>query len=166
MPLVSFIKCFYLMVFKIISTCCWVNSSWDWYNFDMILCFVGISYPLFCYSYILLTSGHLFILREIVEQPGSAHIISRPHLSSVIKITSKRKHPDLITFKYGTSNGNDQFSVTGSQRFLIPNSKQVMKKIKERIIKVIEWNINRCYWECWLSIRDINTERVSICFAF
>ena len=86
----------------------------------------------------MLTSANLFILREIVEQPGSAHIMSRPHLSSIIKIASKRKHPDLITFKYGTANGNDQFSVTGSQRFLIPNSKQVMKKIKERIIKVIE----------------------------
>lgn len=90
-------------------------------------------------SYILLTSTQLFILREIVDKdrPGWAHIQSRPHLSSIVKITSKRKHPDLITFKYGTSEGDD-FNITGSQRFLIPNSKQVMKKIKERIMKVIE----------------------------
>ena len=82
---------------------------------------------------------HLFILREIVDKnrAGWAHIQSRPHLSSIIKITSKRKHPDLITFKYGTSNG-DEFNVTGSQRFLIPNSKQAMKRIKERILKLIE----------------------------
>jgi len=91
------------------------------------------------FSYILLTSTQLFILREIVdkERPGWAHIQSRPHLSSVVKITSKRKHPDLITFKYGTSEGDD-FNITGSQRFLIPNSKQVMKRIKDRILKVIE----------------------------
>ncbi|XP_057302283.1 TBC1 domain family member 23-like [Hydractinia symbiolongicarpus] len=89
-------------------------------------------------SYILLTSSHLFILREIVDKdrPGWAHIQSRPHLSSIVKITSKRKHPDLITFKYGTSDGED-FTITGAQRFLIPNSKQAMKKIKERILKVI-----------------------------
>ena len=71
------------------------------------------------------------------ERPGWANIQSRPHLTSIVKITSKRKHPDLITFKYGTSEGDD-FNITGSQRFLIPNSKQVMKKIKERIMKVIE----------------------------
>lgn len=71
------------------------------------------------------------------ERPGWAHIQSRPHLSSIVKITSKRKHPDLITFKYGTSDGED-FKISGSQRFLIPNSKQVMKKIKEKIMKVIE----------------------------
>jgi len=88
-------------------------------------------------SYILLTSSHLFILREIVEQPGMAYIQSRPHLTSIVKITSKRKHPDLITFKYGTSDG-DEFNVSGSQKFLIPNSKQAMKKIRERILKIIE----------------------------
>ncbi|XP_047129998.1 TBC1 domain family member 23 isoform X1 [Hydra vulgaris] len=90
-------------------------------------------------SYILLTMTHLFILREIVDKnrAGWAHIQSRPHLSSIIKITSKRKHPDLITFKYGTSNG-EEFNVTGSQRFLIPNSKQATKRIKERILKLME----------------------------
>lgn len=90
-------------------------------------------------SYILLTSSNLFILREIVdeEHPGWARIQSRPHLTSIVKITSKKKHPDLITFKYGTSDGN-AYNITGSQKFLIPNSAQAMKKIKEKIFKVIE----------------------------
>lgn len=90
-------------------------------------------------SYILLTSSNLFILREIVdeEHPGWARIHSRPHLTSIVKITSKKKHPDLITFKYGTSDG-DIYNITGSQKFLIPNSSQAMKKIKEKIFKVIE----------------------------
>lgn len=90
-------------------------------------------------SYILLTTSNLFILREIVdeEHPGWARIQSRPHLTSIVKITSKKKHPDLITFKYGTSDG-DIYNITGSQKFLIPNSQQAMKKIKERIFKVIE----------------------------
>ena len=85
-----------------------------------------------------MTSTNLIILREVVDKdrPGWAHIQSRPHLSSVVKITSKRKHPDLITFRYGTTDG-DEPEITGSQRFLIPNSKQATKKIKERIMKQI-----------------------------
>ncbi|XP_065056142.1 TBC1 domain family member 23-like [Rhopilema esculentum] len=87
-------------------------------------------------SYILLTLTNLFILREIIDRPGWAHILSRPHLTSIVKITSKRKHPQLITFKYGTSNG-ESYQITATQRFLIPDAKNATKKIKERIVKII-----------------------------
>eukprot|EP00794_Sanderia_malayensis_P011174 gene11174-12349_t len=87
-------------------------------------------------SYLLLTSTNLFILREIIDRPGWAHILSRPHLTSIVKITSKRKHPELITFKYGTSDG-DSYQVTATQRFLIPDAKHATRKIKDRIMKII-----------------------------
>lgn len=90
-------------------------------------------------SYILLTSTNLLIIKEIVDKdrPGWGHVQGRPHLSSVVKITSKRKHPDLITFRYGTSNSDGEQEITSSQRFLIPNSKAVTKIIKERIMKLM-----------------------------
>ena len=95
-----------------------------------------MSSSLVFFSYILLTSANLFILREIIDRPGWAHILSRPHLTSIVKITSKRKHPQLITFKYGTSDG-ESYQVTATQRFLIPDAKNATKKIKERIVKLI-----------------------------
>jgi len=88
-------------------------------------------------SYMLLTSASLLVLREIVERPGWATVHSRPHLSSIVKITSKRKHPDLITFRYGTANGDD-LRITGAQKFLMPNSKNATKVIKETIMNNVD----------------------------
>lgn len=46
----------------------------------------------------------MYCLREISSRRGFAYIQSRQALNSVVKITSKKKHPELITFKYGTNN--------------------------------------------------------------
>ena len=43
----------------------------------------------------------LFVLREIDGRSGEGRVTARRTLSSVVKITSKKKHPDLITFKFG-----------------------------------------------------------------
>ena len=34
--------------------------------------------------------------------PASSH-----HLSTIVKITSKKRQPEIITFKYGTSNRDE-----------------------------------------------------------
>ena len=78
---------------------------------------------LFC-SYILLTDVWAFIQ-------------NRHHLTSVVKITSKRRHPDLITFKYGTSDG-ETIEVTETERYVIPNAKKATQKIKDRILKLVD----------------------------
>lgn len=91
---------------------------------------------LFC-SYILLTDVQMFILREIPKRDGWAFIQNRHHLTSVVKITSKRRHPDLITFKYGTSDG-ETIEVTETERYVIPNAKKATQKIKDRILKLVD----------------------------
>ena len=54
-------------------------------------------------------------------------------LSSVIKITSKKKHPELITFKYGVSEG-DSVLITHCDRFYLPtNSKEFVALVKKQI---------------------------------
>ena len=45
-----------------------------------------------------------------------AHIQARRALSSIVKITSKKRQPELITFKYGTHE-EDGFHVTDMHRF-------------------------------------------------
>lgn len=52
----------------------------------------------------MITATHMYCLREIASRKGFAYIQSRQPLNSVVKITSKKKHPELITFKFGTNN--------------------------------------------------------------
>lgn len=55
-------------------------------------------------SHLLITATHMYCLREIASRKGFAYIQSRQALNSVVKITSKKKHPELITFKFGSNN--------------------------------------------------------------
>nr|CAG4643848.1 EOG090X03TX [Lepidurus arcticus] len=54
---------------------------------------------------------HLYALRELPESSstnkGTARITVRRGLTSIVKITSKKRHPELISFKYGTSEGEE-----------------------------------------------------------
>ncbi|CAG2194518.1 TBC1D23 [Mytilus edulis] len=93
----------------------------------------GFMFP----SYILVTDNHMYILREIPIRKGMAHIQSRRALGSIVKITSKKRHPELITFKYGSLE-DESVEVTDMDRFLIPNAGEATKKIKQQIVKVLD----------------------------
>lgn len=88
-------------------------------------------------SYILVTDNHMYILREIPNRKSMAHIQSRRALGSIVKITSKKRHPELITFKYGSVE-DDSVEVTDFDRFLIPNAGEATKQIKQQIVKVLD----------------------------
>ncbi|XP_075053109.1 TBC1 domain family member 23 isoform X3 [Mixophyes fleayi] len=88
-------------------------------------------------SHLLVTATHMYCLREIQSRKGFAYIQSRQALSSVIKITSKKKHPELITFKYGNSSGT-VVEILAVERYLIPNAGDATKAIKQQIIKVLD----------------------------
>ncbi|KAH9504514.1 hypothetical protein Btru_063009 [Bulinus truncatus] len=87
-------------------------------------------------SYLLVTSSHLYVLREIPSRKGMAHIQARRALGSVVKITSKKKQPELITFKYGTHD-DDGFRITDTHSFLIPTAADATRMIKNQIMKVL-----------------------------
>ena len=63
------------------------------------------------YSYLLITPSHLYALREIEDRPGFARISVNRSLSSIMKITSKKRHPEFITFKYGNVQGEETIIV-------------------------------------------------------
>ncbi|BFZ13670.1 hypothetical protein BsWGS_16707 [Bradybaena similaris] len=88
-------------------------------------------------SYLLVTSSHLYILREIPSRKGMAHIQARRALGSIVKITSKKRQPELITFKYGTHE-EDGFHVTDIHRFYIPTASDATRVIKQQIMKVLD----------------------------
>jgi hypothetical protein len=55
---------------------------------------------------LLVTDGHIYVLRDIPGRKGFAHIAVRRPVAAIVRITSKKKHPELITFKYGVSEGD------------------------------------------------------------
>lgn len=59
-------------------------------------------------GYVIVTDSHLYFVREIDGVKGEVTVARL--LSSVIKITSKKKHPELITFKYGHLIGENDAS--------------------------------------------------------
>lgn len=113
-------------------------------------------------SHLLITATHMYCLREISSRRGFAYIQSRQALNSVVKITSKKKHPELITFKFGTNNSagveisavercggrvtllpcrhtaHADASVFLLLRYLIPNAGDATKVIKQQIMKVLD----------------------------
>ena len=89
----------------------------------------------FC-SHLLLTADSLVVLRELSDRAGWARVKHRHQLNSVHKITSKKKHPDIITFKFGTGSGEDAV-ITHQLRFRIPNTKKATTAIKSQILKVV-----------------------------
>ncbi|XP_050665041.1 TBC1 domain family member 23 isoform X2 [Leptidea sinapis] len=57
-------------------------------------------------SFLVVTEMHLIILREIPNKKGLGKVVSRRLLSTIVKITAKKRHPELITFKYGVPDGD------------------------------------------------------------
>ncbi|CAL8130714.1 unnamed protein product [Orchesella dallaii] len=60
-------------------------------------------------GFVVVTDTHLYFLRELDNVKGEVTVARL--LNSVIKITSKKKHPELITFKYGHLIGESEASV-------------------------------------------------------
>lgn len=88
-------------------------------------------------SYLIVTDSHLIVLREISEKKGIAEIIVRRPLSAVVKITAKKRHPELITFKYGVPDG-DSVLISDMDRFLIPNANKATKVVSDQIVKQLK----------------------------
>lgn len=61
-------------------------------------------------SYLVLTSKRIEVIRDLDNGMGKIHV-KRP-LTSIVKITAKKRHRDLITFKYGMPDG-DNLIITG-----------------------------------------------------
>ncbi|XP_043659650.1 TBC1 domain family member 23 [Drosophila teissieri] len=86
-------------------------------------------------SHLIITPGQLVVLRELGR--GQAQIMVRRPLASIVKITAKKRHRDLITFKYGFPDG-DGLLITDMDRFLIPNAAEVTQLISKLIMKVLD----------------------------
>jgi len=91
----------------------------------------------------LLSPCHLLVstTQLVVLTPGPKTGTCLPsssrHLSSIVKITSKKRQPEIITFKFGTSH-NDEVTVFDMDRFFIPTAGKVTSVVKSQIEKLKE----------------------------
>ncbi|XP_058062071.1 TBC1 domain family member 23 isoform X2 [Anopheles bellator] len=85
-------------------------------------------------SYLIVTATHLLVLRELEGRKDRARIIVRRSLQSIVKITAKKRHRDLITFNYGYPD-EENLVITDMDRFLIPNASEATELISRHIIK-------------------------------
>ncbi|XP_066592724.1 TBC1 domain family member 23 [Prorops nasuta] len=91
-----------------------------------------------CDSHLLVTDSHLIVLREIQGRKGAAHVIVKRPLTSIVKITSRKRQSDLITFKYGTTQYNDTTVISDMDKFLIPNASEATKLITQQILEQLK----------------------------
>lgn len=95
----------------------------------------GHLYP----SHLVVTETHLYLLRELSHKKGSGRVVSQRPLLSVLKITSKKQHPELITFKYGLSDeATGSFTVVALDRLLIPRAREATQLVKAQITRMLE----------------------------
>ncbi|XP_026751935.2 TBC1 domain family member 23 [Galleria mellonella] len=88
-------------------------------------------------SYLIVTETHLVVLRDIPNKKGIARVMSRRPLSTIVKITAKKRHPELITFKYGIPDG-DNLLIKDMDRFLIPNASIATKVVSHQIVQQLD----------------------------
>ncbi|KAK9873061.1 hypothetical protein WA026_020794 [Henosepilachna vigintioctopunctata] len=88
-------------------------------------------------SHLIVTASDLIVLREVPDQKGIAEVIVKRPLSAIVKITAKKRHPELITFKYGIPDG-ENLIISDMDRFLIPNADKATKVVSEQILKKLK----------------------------
>jgi len=86
-------------------------------------------------SHLIITPTQLVVLRELGG--GQAQIMVRRPLASIVKITAKKRHRNLITFKYGFPDG-DGLLITDMDRFLIPNATEATALVSKHIVQVLD----------------------------
>lgn len=94
----------------------------------------GQTYP----GHILVTPTHLYILREATNRKGFSYIMARRSLADVVRITSKKRCSEFITFRYGRVNAAGETLVYGIDRIYIPEASEATKMIKQLIVKCID----------------------------
>lgn len=88
-------------------------------------------------SCLIVTETHLIVLRDVPNKRGMYKVLSRRPLSTIVKITAKKRHPELITFKYGVPDG-DNLLIKDMDRFLIPNASLATKVVSNQIVQQLD----------------------------
>lgn len=79
---------------------CNLSSYGSQFSFEFV---IQVDYFILalCFSYLVCTITHLMALR-LTDKNDYAHITVNRPLAAIAKITCKKKHPEFVTFQYGS----------------------------------------------------------------
>lgn len=83
---------------------------------------------MYCSSHLVMTQDELILLRELSDRTGYARVKAKHLISTLFKITAKKKRPDIITFIF-----SDRQDTSVRYKFLIPNSRQLTDKLTAQL---------------------------------
>ncbi|EFO17791.2 hypothetical protein LOAG_10708 [Loa loa] len=83
--------------------------------------------------YLALTATHILIFHQ-EEKIGEVILRARHAYGSVLRVSSRRKIPELLTFKFGYCTNEDDYKVTAVHRFIMPRAGDCAKSIKTNIV--------------------------------
>ena len=86
-----------------------------------------------------LTETNLYIIKESKNKKDFGDISVKRPLEMIVQITSKRKHPEIITFKYGHA-GQDSESIIARDSIYLQNPFDVTRLIKQQVVKILDQN--------------------------
>lgn len=72
-------------------------------------------------------------MQDCDDDPNWGWIIQKRQLELVTKITSKKKVPELLTFRYATPGNSDKIV---AERFFIPKAGDAAKLVKSAIFEL------------------------------
>ena len=84
---------------------------------------------------LVLTDDTLYGLRDLSSRPSCSEVYHQMPLSNLVKITSKKKHPELLTFHIGTVD-----KVHMCVRYLVPQAKSACAALKTAILAEVQRN--------------------------
>lgn len=82
----------------------------------------------------------MYILREARSKKGWGKIVAKRPLEMIVQITSKKKVPEIITFKYGETNENTDFgpNIIATDCLVFQKPYEVTRLVKQQVIKVLD----------------------------
>lgn len=86
-------------------------------------------------SELFVSESHVYVVRK--GSRGRGELVVKKPLSAIAKITSKKRTPEVITFKYGSSHG-DSIVINDMDRFVIPRANEATSMISRLIVKILE----------------------------
>uniref|UniRef100_A0A0M3HQ05 TBC1 domain family member 23 n=1 Tax=Ascaris lumbricoides TaxID=6252 RepID=A0A0M3HQ05_ASCLU len=85
--------------------------------------------------YLALTRTHIHVLHQ-AEKEGEVITHARHAYGSVLRVSSKKKLPEMITFKFGYTTDDGECKETCMQRFILPRAGDCVKAIKMSIVNL------------------------------
>ncbi|XP_075676094.1 TBC1 domain family member 23 [Dermatophagoides pteronyssinus] len=92
-------------------------------------------------GYLAVTKTNLYFFKHSKNREGYGQIIVQRPLEMIYQITSKRKCPEIITFKYGHSNNDGNESVLiAKDSLILVEPFEVIRLIKQQVINLLDQN--------------------------